>query len=157
MSRAPSFLLSIDNQMLSLIKACREGDTAHIKVLVEQQGADINATETCDWRPLIEAARSGHMDVVRYLTERCGVDINATDKDGKTALDHVIMGGDEEMMTYLWSQVSLDIYQNRSCLTWPSCLLLLLALTVGVIFVMGISCGLFLVDTDQAIRKQGKH
>ncbi|GMF13585.1 unnamed protein product [Phytophthora lilii] len=76
----------------ALRRAVEEGQLEVVRYLVEQCGADVNATENGD-TALMMAAEYGHIDVVRYLTEQCHADVNTTTKYGYTAIMQAAANG----------------------------------------------------------------
>ena len=70
---------------MALHHACRNGDLAVVRILVEG-GADVNGMSEGGHFPQYCAAGHGHADTVRYLLEQ-GADTNQRMKDGKDILE----------------------------------------------------------------------
>ena len=68
------------SQMGDLLLAAEKGNLARVQHLVEENGANIEATDREGRTPLYMAAKNGHMDVVMYLVEEHAANIEATDK-----------------------------------------------------------------------------
>jgi len=70
----------------ALISASSEGHFDVVTILVDEAGANVNATDDHNRNtPLNWAADQGHVDIVRFLIEK-KVDVNHVDTHGRTAL-----------------------------------------------------------------------
>jgi len=84
----------------ALIYASREGQIEMVKMLLEEEGADVNARNRYDNTPLMIAIRNGHTEIARMLIDR-GADVNIKSNDGKTALLWASLRGQTEIVRLL--------------------------------------------------------
>lgn len=92
------------NGRMALHQAARKGDEDAVRRLVEDEGAEINATTSRKMTALHEAARNGHEGVVRMLLGGVGgqrARINARTKTGMTALHMAARNGQERVVMLL--------------------------------------------------------
>jgi ankyrin repeat protein len=82
--------ISIINE--ALISASSKGHIEVVKILINEVGAKINATDNYNRHtPLNLAADQGHVDIVRFLIEK-NAEVNHVDVLGQTALIAVSLG-----------------------------------------------------------------
>ena len=79
-----------DNGFTALMFASENGDADVVKLLLAQEGVDVNQVETDDgWTALMVASENGHADVVALLLAHEGVEDWISSKSaGKTALGY---------------------------------------------------------------------
>ena len=88
--------------MAALIEACRRGDLAQVKKLVNK-GHSVNGSQVHGKTPLVEASFRGHSDIVRYLLEQ-NADVNKTDDLGLSALHCACKDGHLDVVNILLSK-----------------------------------------------------
>jgi ankyrin repeat protein len=71
-----------------------------MKYLVDEKGADVNATGKYGKTTLHWTAENGYWDVVKYLVEN-GADVKATDNNGTTPLHLAASSGKLDVVKYL--------------------------------------------------------
>lgn len=92
----------------ALVCAARDGRLPIVKLLMDW-GADLNAYEEWEVRPLHTAVISGHFDIVQFLLEQ-GADSQSKDVHGYTALHYaVIHNQSDELTEYLLKHSNLMI------------------------------------------------
>ena len=71
-----------------LIKASKDGDIVAVRNLIDEEGADVTASDSDGRTALIWASRNGHTGIVTTLLEYVeeGTDVNAKDDHGDTSL-----------------------------------------------------------------------
>lgn len=87
----------------SLLAACRDGDVARAREIIQQQDGKslVNATNDNEDTPLITASRHGHSDVVAILLE-LGAGVNASKPtNGVTALYIAAQEGHADVVNQL--------------------------------------------------------
>jgi len=88
-----------------LYAATRHGHTDCVKLLLKQDGIDVNfATADCSRTPLIAAACAGHVDIVRCLCERRDILVNAADKVGRTPFIAAACAGHVDIVQCLYER-----------------------------------------------------
>ena len=88
--------------MAALIEACRRGDLAQVKKLVNE-GHSVNGSQVHGKTPLMVASFRGHSDIVRYLLEQ-NADVNKTDDLGLSALHCACEDGHLDVVNMLLSK-----------------------------------------------------
>ncbi|XP_046560343.1 uncharacterized protein LOC124269370 [Haliotis rubra] len=88
--------------------ACREGNLAEVKRILDTGRADINCRGVLGMTPVMEAAQWGHRDVVEFLVSR-GADVSLVDDDGDNTLHWACRGGDRKTVEFVLSLDELDI------------------------------------------------
>lgn len=83
-----------------LWSAAREGYTDIVRLLLSQQGIDIESGTMDGSSPLMIAANQGHQNVVKMLIES-GANVNKRYTDGQTALFDAVRNNDKEMTNLL--------------------------------------------------------
>ncbi len=95
-----------------LLDAVRMGSDATVKDLIQNKGANVNATTPKGGTPLMTAASNNNVDLIRFYLDQ-GADINAQNQDGVTALMWAAIYGRkeavEELINYKQSKFPLDI------------------------------------------------
>lgn len=76
------------------------GGQLNVLVLLDQAGADLEATNKREEPPILIASFNGHTEVVRYLIT-CGVNVNQASKFGRTPLFWAATMGDVELVKLL--------------------------------------------------------
>ena len=66
--------------------AARLGNSNIIKIMLEKEGADVDARNESGWTPLHTAANYGRVEAIKVLLE-AGAKVNAEDTFGKPPLD----------------------------------------------------------------------
>jgi hypothetical protein len=84
-SRLSSLMFTLFGSDLQLIQAASDGNADRVAHLI-QNGANVNAKDKWDWRPMSMAAYGGHPDIARLLI-KVGADLEYRDVDGDTPLD----------------------------------------------------------------------
>ena len=69
-----------------LFRAADCGDEATARLLLEQDGANLNMKSSTGQTPLSWAARNGHDAIVQLLLERDGIDLESKCMYGRTPL-----------------------------------------------------------------------
>ncbi|KAL7273947.1 hypothetical protein RUND412_003174 [Rhizina undulata] len=87
----------------------QHGYSDGVRLLVEQEGVDLNAKDKDGWTPLYAAAWEGHEAVVRLLVEQEGVDLNTKDEGGWTPLYAAAFRGHEAVVRLLVEQEGVDL------------------------------------------------
>ncbi|XP_077572149.1 ankyrin repeat domain-containing protein 31-like [Stigmatopora nigra] len=89
------------NRKVVLHKACRRGDVACVKALL-QNGIEVNMEDYAGGTALHEASKEGHLEVVQELLN-AGANVNATNHDGNSSLhDAVACGHYRVVEILLW-------------------------------------------------------
>ncbi|XP_019859935.1 PREDICTED: ankyrin repeat domain-containing protein 50-like, partial [Amphimedon queenslandica] len=88
--------------------ACHEGRTEIVKLLLEQDGVNVNATDKDSCTALQIAFMKQHTEIFELLLKHKGVDVNVTDKDNRTPLGIACHEGRTEI-------VKLLLEQDRVC------------------------------------------
>jgi ankyrin repeat protein len=83
-----------------LTRASFGGDLRFVKYLVEELGADINASDSEEITPLMEAVSSENAEVFSYYLEN-GADIHAKNKLGADALTMALSGHNDKIILSL--------------------------------------------------------
>ncbi|XP_046558662.1 protein VAPYRIN-like [Haliotis rubra] len=73
-----------------LYAACREGNLAEVKRILDTGRADVNCRDVDGRTPVMWAALWGHRDVVELLVSR-GADVSLVDDDGNNTLHYACM------------------------------------------------------------------
>jgi ankyrin repeat protein len=71
-------------------------------------GADIEARDNADWRPLHYAAIDGHISIVKELIEQRNAEINARNDEGRTALRMARTRNNNDVAAYLVSHSGIE-------------------------------------------------
>jgi ankyrin repeat protein len=58
-----------------LIRASKDGDTNAVRILIDEEGADVTATDSNGWTALMWASRNGYTEIVTMLLEE-GADVH---------------------------------------------------------------------------------
>ena len=88
-----------DDPVFQLHEACRVGNVAEIKVLLDG-GLDVGSVMWGSYTPLAYAAAGGHVDAVNLLLDS-GAEIDQQGRFQKTALNHAIGGGSQDVCELL--------------------------------------------------------
>ena len=78
------FISFVQYGTTALVWACRKGDAAIVRVLLNA-GANVDTAGMYSWTPLLVATQGNHLDIVNLILEH-KPNVNALDKDGHTAL-----------------------------------------------------------------------
>ena len=101
-----------DDPVFQLHEACRKGNVAKIKVLLDG-GLDVGSTMWSSYTPLAYAAAGGHVDAVNLLLDS-GAEIDQQGRFQKTALNHAIGGGSQDVCELLIQRgARLDILNQN--------------------------------------------
>ena len=74
--------------------AAQKGNEAVVRLLLENEGIDVNESKDDRWNPLLIATENGHTDVVKILIEEGKAKINKARKpDGVTPLHFAALLG----------------------------------------------------------------
>jgi len=71
---------------VSLDSAAAKGDIEAVKVLMKEDGADVESKDFNGWTPLSWAADNGRLDMVKFLVEEGGAHGDSKDWSGNMAL-----------------------------------------------------------------------
>ena len=82
-----------DGGMTLLCAASRQGHVEIAKLLLAQEGVDVNQATDGGMTPQLTASRHGHVEIVKLLLAN-GVDVHQTDDHGATSLDATTMCGE---------------------------------------------------------------
>ena len=95
----------------ALYWAARQGQTACVKILLQQEHTDVRASPVNSQSPLSAAAQFGHFECVSILSEDVRVDINARDSYGRTPLSLAVSNSHAEITALLLAHddVSVDL------------------------------------------------
>ena len=93
--------------------AASRGDTEIMKLLLEQEGIDVNVINKWGNTALHEATWNGRTEIVKLLLEQEGIDVNAVNGSGDTALYKAAGGGHKEVVKLLLEQEGIDV--NAKC------------------------------------------
>jgi ankyrin repeat protein len=89
-------------------------DVKFVELLVESQGANVNAADLFGETILHKAAYSGHLDVVEYVV-RFGAYLNAQNKQGNTPLHCAASHNELAVVKYLIDRPTIEVnLSNRS-------------------------------------------
>ena len=106
-----------DDPVFQLHEACRDGNVAKIKVLLDG-GLDVDSMirtngQWSSYTPLAYAAAGGHVDAVNLLLDS-GAEIDQQGRFQKTALNHAIGGGSQDACELLIQRgARLDILNQN--------------------------------------------
>ena len=92
-------------------KGVIEGKIYFVKLLVEEEGVNVNARDEYKCTALHWASENGHLDIVKYLVES-GADINAKDYSGWTPLHVAAWNGRLDVVKYLLKHEA-DVYSKN--------------------------------------------
>ncbi|XP_046560093.1 palmitoyltransferase AKR1-like isoform X3 [Haliotis rubra] len=88
--------------------ACREGNLAEVKRILDTGRADVNCRSVDGMTPVMWAALGGHRDVVELLVSR-GADVSLVDDNGDNILHCACMVGDRKTVEFVLSLDVVDI------------------------------------------------
>ncbi|XP_046558660.1 serine/threonine-protein phosphatase 6 regulatory ankyrin repeat subunit B-like isoform X2 [Haliotis rubra] len=88
--------------------ACREGNLAEVKRILDTGRADVNCRGGVGRTPVMEAAWRGHGDVVELLVSR-GADVSLVDDGGENILHCACLGGDRKTVEFVLSLDGVDV------------------------------------------------
>uniref|UniRef100_A0A1X7TEX4 Ion transport domain-containing protein n=1 Tax=Amphimedon queenslandica TaxID=400682 RepID=A0A1X7TEX4_AMPQE len=89
--------------------ACHEGRTEIVKLLLEQDGVNVNATDKDSCTALQIAFMKQHTEIFELLLKHKGVDVNVTDKDNLTILHSACERGHTETVELLMKREDIDV------------------------------------------------
>ena len=97
-------LLALQNKVSAQTKdvfdLCRNGNTADLKTMLQQDTSLVNFKQSNGFTPFIIATYNGQVAVAALLIEK-GADINAQDRSGNTALMGLCFNGNAELVKLL--------------------------------------------------------
>ena len=97
-------LLTLQNKVTAQTKdvfeLCRNGNTADLKTMLQQDTSLVNFKQSNGFTPFIIATYNGQVAVATLLIEK-GADINAQDRSGNTALMGLCFNGNVELVKLL--------------------------------------------------------
>ena len=97
-------LLNLQNKVTAQTKdvfeLCRSGNTADLKILLQQDTSLVNFKQSNGFTPFIIATYHGQVAISELLIKQ-GADINAQDRSGNTALMGLCFNGNIELVKLL--------------------------------------------------------
>ncbi|XP_067659835.1 uncharacterized protein [Haliotis asinina] len=93
---------------IDLHGACRKGDLAEVRRILDTGRGDVNCRGVAGITPLMEAARLGHRDVVKLLVSR-GADVSLVDVDGNNILHYACVKGNKRTVEFALCLDEVDI------------------------------------------------
>ncbi|XP_046555513.1 ankyrin repeat and KH domain-containing protein mask-like isoform X2 [Haliotis rubra] len=115
LTRGADVSLVDDDGNNTLLLACVKGDVETVKVILPQNGVDVNCTGGWkSWTPVMDAAWGGHRDVVKLLMKR-GADVTLVDEDGYNTLHWACYSGDVGTVKLVLSRGLVDISARNNC------------------------------------------
>ncbi|KAF8421782.1 ankyrin repeat-containing domain protein [Tirmania nivea] len=104
--------------------AAGRGHQAVVKLLLERNDVDVDASDEDGQSPLSWAAKNGHEAVVQLLLERNDVDVNAKGKGGRSPLSWAAENGHEAVVQLLLERNDVDVNtknnSGQSPLSWAA-------------------------------------
>ena len=92
-----------------LIVAANEGHAEIVRLLLEQSGINVNASNKSGSTAFHSASQSGHADIVSILLDQPGIDVIASDDGNQTAL-HLASGcGHADIVRLLLEQSGINV------------------------------------------------
>jgi len=104
-----------DTGWTPLLWAAARGCEDIVRLLVDRNDVDVNATGTDGQSPLSQAAKKGYEAIVRLLLERDNVDVNTKARNDCTPLLFAAMGGHEAVVRLLLERNKVDVNARDSC------------------------------------------
>ncbi len=89
-----------NNRPTPLIKACRDGNKAMVKFLLEEKGAKIDLADPNGWTPLTTAVSKDNVEMVKLLLKK-GAKIDLADPKGFTPFTSAVFTGNIPMVKLL--------------------------------------------------------
>ncbi|GMF59725.1 unnamed protein product [Phytophthora fragariaefolia] len=90
-------------------EAAGSGRLDVVKLLTEEQGADVHAKNAFGCTALMKAAENGHVEVVKYLADERGADVDVKNHDGCTPLMWAAEGGHVDAVRCLAGELGADV------------------------------------------------
>src|ERR1700722_11774335 len=98
----------------NLRSAAESGQEDVVKMLLVQDGIDVNMKDFEGQTPLLLAAKHGHDAVIKLLLARDGIDVNAKNWQGWTALTFAAENGYELVVKLLLAREEVDVYSKSN-------------------------------------------
>ena len=131
-------------------EVCEVGHTEVVKLLLAQDGIEVNKARTDDGTtPLFMACQEGHFEVVKLLLAQDGIEANkACTADGSTLLYMACQQGHSEVVKLLLAQDGIEVNKARNDQVTP----LYMACFIGHLAVAHV---LVLYGADQKVLAYG--
>jgi len=97
-----------------IVWAAGDGDLERIKIMVKNEGVDVNVKANRGWSAILMAVYHGHLNVAKYLIEECNVNINDSTAEGNGPLHLCCQQSRPEIFMYLVEECKADIFASNN-------------------------------------------